>query len=225
MIEDFKTTEAWRIFRIQAELIDGIETLRGLGPAVTMFGSARLQPDDQTYKAAVDVARRLSKKGVSVITGGGGGIMEAANKGCFGKGGQSIGLNIDLPHEQIPNRYQDIGMSFRYFFVRKLVFAKSADAIIIFPGGFGTMDELFEALTLVQTEKIPPFPIIFFGSEYWQGLLDWFRKTVLARGCISQKDLKLFHVTDDPKDVVKVVIRHLEAQGLLGRNKGRGKSA
>ena len=210
MLEDFKTTEAWRIFRIQAELIDGIETMRGLGFAATLFGSARTRPGSKYYKAATEVARRLSKKGVAVITGGGGGIMEAANRGCYGNGALSVGLNIDLPYEQIPNPYQDIRMSFRYFFVRKLIFAKSADAIIIFPGGFGTLDEMFEALTLIQTRKMRPMPIILFGSDYWRGLLLWFRQTVLEEGCISPEDLELFQITDDPREAARVVIRRMK---------------
>ncbi|MBF0428156.1 MAG: TIGR00730 family Rossman fold protein, partial [Magnetococcales bacterium] len=209
MIEDFKTTEAWRAFRIQAELIDGIETLRGLGAVVTIFGSARTKPDSIYYKTARKVAKTLSRQRIAIMTGGGGGIMEAANKGCFKNGGVSVGLNIELPFEQKPNRYQDISIMFRYFFIRKFMFAKHTDAVIAFPGGFGTLDELFEALTLVQTGKSRRFPVILFGSEYWQGVVDWLKNTVITEGCISPKDLELFHVTDDPKEVVRIVTDYL----------------
>ena len=219
-MDDFKTTEAWRIFRIQAELIDGIEVLRGLGQAVTIFGSARSQSSSKYYKDARSLGRSLSKKGIAVITGGGPGIMEAANKGCFKKGGKSVGLNIALPFEQDPNKFQDISLSFRYFFVRKLMFAKHADAIVIFPGGFGTMDELFEALTLVQTEKISPFPIILYGSKYWKGLIDWWQQTVLEEGCISKKDLALMHMVDDPDSAVKIIEDFLYSKRGTVRKKG-----
>ncbi|GAB4357693.1 MAG: hypothetical protein Kow006_25740 [Gammaproteobacteria bacterium] len=164
-MEDLKSSEAWRVFRIQAELIDGIETLNELGPAVTVFGSSRLAPGDSYYESAVEFGRRMSQMGVSVITGGGPGIMEGANRGCFNGDCHSVGLNIALPNEQHPNSYQDISLSFRYFFVRKLMFVKYASGFVIFPGGYGTLDELFEALTLVQTERIRRFPIILFGSD------------------------------------------------------------
>ncbi|MBF0191142.1 MAG: TIGR00730 family Rossman fold protein [Magnetococcales bacterium] len=209
-VEDFKTSEAWRIFRIQAELIDGIESLRGLGPAVTIFGSARTPKGSRYYQLAHKVARALSRQGISVITGGGPGIMEAANRGCYKKGGISVGLNIELPFEEHSNPYLDIRMAFRYFFVRKLMFAKHAKAMIVFPGGFGTLDELFEALTLVQTRKSCPFPMILFGSEYWKGLVDWMRSSLLAAGTISAEDLDLFVITDDPKKVVRLVTAHLK---------------
>ncbi|MBF0339583.1 MAG: TIGR00730 family Rossman fold protein [Magnetococcales bacterium] len=210
VVEDFKTSEAWRVFRIQAELIDGIESMRGLGPAVTIFGSARTPRNSPYYKAARKVGKALSRKGVSVITGGGPGIMEAANKGCYHNGGISVGLNIELPFEQETNRYQDIRMMFRYFFVRKLMFAMHAEAMIVFPGGFGTLDELFEALTLVQTRKTHPFPMILFGASYWQGLIDWFQETMLSAGNISPEDMGLFKVTDDPREVVRIVLKHLK---------------
>ncbi|MBF0381250.1 MAG: TIGR00730 family Rossman fold protein [Magnetococcales bacterium] len=218
-MDDFKTTEAWRVFRIQAELIDGIEVLRGLGVAVTIFGSARSKPDSKYYKDAAKLSRKLSKKGIAVITGGGPGIMEAANKGCYKRGGRSIGLNISLPFEQAPNKYQDISLSFRYFFVRKLMFAKHADSIVIFPGGFGTMDEFFEALTLVQTEKIRPFPIILYGSQYWNGLLDWCRNTVLAEGCLSESDFDLIQVVDSPNEVVDIITEFIADKQEVGRKK------
>ncbi len=217
MVDDFKTTEAWRVFRIQAE--DGIEVLRGLGVAVTIFGSARSKAGSKYYKDAESLARKLSKKGIAVITGGGPGIMEAANKGCFKKGGRSVGLNIALPFEQAPNKYQDISLSFRYFFVRKLMFAKHADSIVIFPGGFGTMDEFFEALTLVQTEKIRPFPIILYGSKYWKGLLDWCKNTVLEEGCLSKSDFDLIQVVDSPKEVVEIITDFIADKKEVGRKK------
>ncbi|MBF0588374.1 MAG: TIGR00730 family Rossman fold protein [Magnetococcales bacterium] len=210
MVEDFKTTEAWRVFRIQAELIDGIETLRSLGPAVTIFGSARTPAEDPYAQKAEEVGERISKEGFAVITGGGPGIMRAANKGCFGQGGTSVGLNINLPFEQVPNHFHDIGMSFRYFFVRKLMFAKYADAIVIFPGGFGTMDELFESLTLIQTGKLRPIPIILFGTDFWKGLIDWIRSTMLGgHHCIAEQDMDLFHLTDDPDKVMEIVKQHV----------------
>ncbi|MEO5332995.1 MAG: TIGR00730 family Rossman fold protein [Magnetococcus sp. YQC-5] len=209
MVENFKTSEAWRVFRIQAELIEGIETLRGLGNAVIIFGSARMGPDSKYYKKTRKVAKALSRKGIAIITGGGPGLMEAANRGCYKQGGTSVGLNIELPFEQQPNAYQDISMAFRYFFVRKFMFYRHAEAIIAFPGGFGTFDELFEALTLVQTGKSRNFPVVLFGTEYWQGMMDWMKNTVCANGCISPKDLDLIHVTDDTKEVVRIVSRYL----------------
>ncbi|MEO5366157.1 MAG: TIGR00730 family Rossman fold protein [Magnetococcus sp. WYHC-3] len=209
MFEDSRTSEAWRVFRIQAEVIEGIETMRHLGTAVTLFGSARLEPESPYYQAAERIAEQLSRRGVAIITGGGPGIMEAGNKGCYGKGGVSVGLNIDLPFEQEPNAYQDISLSFRYFFVRKLLFAKYASALITFPGGFGTMDELFEALTLIQTRKIPPMPVVLFGSDYWGGMLAWMKNGMLGAGCISPEDLDLFHITDDADEAVERVMKFL----------------
>ena len=204
-MEDLQTSETWRVFRIQAELIDGIETLNNLGPAVTIFGSARLTPETPYYQAAMTLAHELAMGGLSVITGGGPGIMEAANRGCHGNGGKSVGLNISLPQEQAPNPHQDIHLEFRYFFVRKLMFVKYAVAYVIFPGGFGTLDELFEALTLVQTEKIRHFPILLYGSDYWQGLLDWARNTLLSEGTISESDFDYITLTDDVEEVVKIM--------------------
>ncbi len=207
-MEDLQTSETWRVFRIQSELIDGIETLNGLGPAVTVFGGARIESDHPYYEASVQVGKKLSAAGFSIITGGGPGIMEGANKGSFGQKGMSVGLNIALPHEQNANDYQDISLSFRYFFVRKLMFVKYAAGFVIFPGGYGTMDELFEALTLIQTEKIRQFPIVLFGSDYWSGLMDWMRGTVLANSCIDEKDLDLVTISDDPEEVMQIIMRH-----------------
>jgi len=209
-MEDLRTSEAWRVFRIQSELIDGIETLNQLGRAVSIFGSARLDESSPYYTAAVDVAATLSKRGVAVITGGGPGIMEGANRGCFANAGQSVGLNIELPDEQHANAYQDVSLGFRYFFVRKLMFVKYALAYVIFPGGFGTMDELFESLTLAQTGKIRQFPIVLYGSDYWTGLVAWMRETILVNGCIDEPDLSLFHIVDRVEDAVEPVLRHLE---------------
>jgi len=204
-MEDLQTSEAWRIFRIQAELIDGIETLNYVGPAVSLFGSSRTGPGDPYYKAAVEVAQGLADNGFSVITGGGPGIMEAGNRGAKEGKGQSIGLNIHLPREQHPNDFQDLSLHFRYFFVRKLMFVKYAMAYVIFPGGFGTMDELFESLTLMQTNKIRRFPVVLFGRDYWSGLVAWMRDKMLGDGNIDEKDFDLFAIVDDPLDVVRII--------------------
>ena len=221
-MEDLRTSETWRVFRIQSELIDGIETLNELGPAVTIFGGSRLTPDHPYYQASSGVASRLSAAGFSVITGGGPGIMEGANRGCFGGAGRSVGLNIALPHEQHPNDFQDISLSFRYFFVRKLMFVKYASGFVIFPGGYGTLDELFEALTLVQTEKIRRFPIVLFGSEYWRGLVEWIEGKMLVTDCIEQSDLELMTSSDDPYEVTQIIARHHELVSAESDNERRG---
>lgn len=213
MIEDLRKTDTWRVFRIQSELVEGFETLYDIGPAVTIFGSSRLTEDSYYYHQAIKVGKMLSNAGFSVITGGGPGIMEAANKGAKMGKSKSIGLNIQLPHEQFPNKYQDITMNFRYFFVRKLMFIKYAIAFVIFPGGFGTMDELFEALTLVQTGKIESFPIILFGKEYWQGLIDWMKNTLVSKGTISREDFALFQIVDNAKDVCELLKEHYRVFG------------
>ncbi len=210
-MEDLRTSETWRIFRIQAELIDGIETLNDLGPAVSVFGGSRIRPDSPYYEATQAFCRRLSDAGFAVITGGGPGIMEAANRGAYEGDGESVGLNIHLPHEQKPNGYQDLGLTFRYFFVRKLMFVKYSVAFVICPGGYGTFDELFEALTLIQTRKIRRFPVILFGKDYWQGLVDWMRGRVAALGCVEPEDLDLFDLTDDPDEVVRLITTHYVA--------------
>lgn len=207
-MEDLKTSETWRVFRIQSELVEGFETLNDLGPAVTMFGSSRLKPGNRYYDDAVTVARKLADDGFAIITGGGPGIMEGANKGAKKGKAHSVGLNIEIPSEQIPNKYQDISLSFRYFFIRKLMFIKYAIAYIIFPGGFGTMDELFEALTLVQTKRIKSFPIILYGSEYWEGLIDWMKKTLIAQGTIEREDFALFSIVDKPEEVRFLINEH-----------------
>jgi uncharacterized protein (TIGR00730 family) len=198
----FLESDAWRALRIEGEIIEGFDSLARLGWAVSVFGSARTHADDPLYAAGQDLGGRLAGKGITVITGGGPGIMEAANKGAHQAGGVSVGLGIELPHEQKINEYCDIAINFRYFFARKLMFVKYAEAFVIFPGGFGTFDELFEALVLVQTGKIDNFPVILFGTAYWQPLLDWLNDTVLAHGMISPIDLTLFKVTDDLDEVV-----------------------
>lgn len=207
-MDDLKTSEAWRIFRIQAELIDGIETLNDITQGVSIFGGARFPEDSEYYQAALKSAELLANEGLTVITGGGPGIMEAANRGCFEAGGTSVGLNIELPHEQRPNPYQTISLSFRYFFIRKLMFVRYAMAYVIFPGGFGTMDEFFESLTLMQTTKIRKFPVILYGSEYWKGLLAWTEKEMLHNGCIAENDLLLYQIVDTPEEVSAAICAH-----------------
>ncbi|MGB9711363.1 MAG: TIGR00730 family Rossman fold protein [Thermodesulfovibrio sp.] len=209
MIEDFKSTDTWRVFRIQSELVEGFETLHGIGPAVSIFGSSRLTEESFYYQEAFKTAKLLSQAGFSIITGGGPGIMEAANKGAKLGKGKSIGLNIELPHEQYPNKYLDISLNFRYFFVRKLMFIKYSIGFIIFPGGFGTLDELFEALTLVQTGKILSFPIILYGAEYWKGLLEWFKNSPKSIGAISLDDFKYFEIIDNPEAVSSYLKNYL----------------
>ena len=204
----FTKEDPWRIFRIMAEFVDSFETLSQLGPAVTVFGSARTSTEHPDYKAAAQLARGLARRNVAVITGGGPGIMEAANRGAGEGGGVSVGCNIELPFEQGLNEYVTLGMEFRYFFVRKTMFVKYAEAFCIFPGGFGTMDELFEALTLIQTGKVQHFPVVLFGRAYWKGMLDWMRGTLLVDGKISPGDLTLFTVTDDVDEAVAVILAH-----------------
>lgn len=199
--------ETWRIFRIMAEFVEGFEDLAALGPAVSIFGSARTSPGHPHYKMAEETAEGLTKAGFTVITGGGGGIMEAANKGAFNVGGTSVGLNIELPMEQVPNKFQTLPLHFRYFFCRKVMFVKYAHGFIVLPGGFGTLDELFEALVLVQTLKQASFPIILMGAEYWSGMLDWINsKMLLEAGYISAEDTKIFQVTDEPQQAVQIIV-------------------
>jgi uncharacterized protein (TIGR00730 family) len=202
---DFTRSDTWRVLRIMGEFVDGFDTLAGVGPATAIFGSARVAPDDPMYEHAVAVGAGLVRRGFAVITGGGPGLMEAANKGAHEAGGLSIGCNIELPHEQGTNPYVDVAVDFRYFFVRKTMFVKYSEGFVIFPGGFGTMDELFEALTLIQTGKVRMFPVVLFGSRYWRGLLDWIEGTMLAGGKISPADLKLLVVTDSPEEAVEVI--------------------
>ncbi len=198
--------ETWRIFRIMAEFVEGVDDLSGIGPAVSVFGSARTAPDRPYYPQAVQLGRMLVENGYSVITGGGPGIMEAANKGAFEAGGTSVGLNICLPHEQEGNPYQTISIEFHYFFVRKVMFVRYADAFVCFPGGFGTMDEFFESMTLIQTGKVPQMPVVLVGTDFWNPLLDWLRGTMLEQfGNISPGDMDLFHVTDDLEETVRYI--------------------
>jgi uncharacterized protein (TIGR00730 family) len=206
--EDFTQEDTWRIFRIMSEFVDGFETLSKIGKAVTIFGSARTKPGTQFYKLAEEVSYHIAKAGYAVITGSGPGLMEAANKGAQRAGGHSIGLNIHLPCEQKPNKYVDTVLGFRYFFVRKVMFVKYAKAFVILPGGYGTLDELFEAITLIQTERIAKFPVVLFNSQYWKPLLEWLKKTVYSHGNINQADLDLFIVVDEPKDVLRAINKY-----------------
>jgi hypothetical protein len=206
--------ESWRALRILAEFVDGFEALRDLPPALTVFGSARARPDDPMYRAADAFAAAAAAAGFAIITGGGGGIMEAANRGCARGGGVSVGCNIELPYEQQLNRYVELGIDFRYFFVRKTMFVKYAEGFVVFPGGFGTLDELFESLTLVQTGKVVHFPIVLFGSDYWAGLVDWLRDRALAEGKIGADDVELFHVCDEPQEAVDHIREVLARRGL-----------
>jgi uncharacterized protein (TIGR00730 family) len=209
VIDSLSIEESWRVFRIMAEFVEGIETLSEVHNAVTIFGSARVKPDDIFYQKTENLTRLLTQNGFSVITGGGGGIMEAANKGASEGGGQSVGMNIQLPFEQKPNPYANIHIHYKYFFIRKVMFVKYAVAYVILPGGFGTMDELFEALTLIQTRKIKPFPLILMGREYWQGLIDWLKNTMLKEGKISPADMDLIQVIDEPEEVVKLIKKYV----------------
>ncbi len=205
LIDDLKLGESWRLFKIMGEFVEGVEGLHDLGPAVSIFGSARTRPDDPQYKKAEAIAALFVKSGFGVITGGGGGIMEAANKGAAEAGGTSVGLNIRLPFEQKPNPYATIQMEFKYFFIRKVMFIKYAAAYVVMPGGFGTMDELFEVITLVQTRRIRPFPIIMVGTDYWGGLLEWIRSQLLAQSLISPKDMDIIQLLDDPEEIVGTI--------------------
>ncbi len=204
--EDVTHTDVWRVLRIQAEFVNGFGTLAGTGPAIAVFGSARTEPKSPYYKMAHHIGTRLAQEGITTITGGGPGAMEAANKGAADKDGISIGLGIELPFETGLNSSVNKGLNFRYFFVRKTMFVKYSQGFIVLPGGFGTLDELFEALTLVQTQKITSFPIVLVGTEYWGGLVDWLTNTVAVERAISPKDLNLFTVTDDPDEAVDLVL-------------------
>jgi uncharacterized protein (TIGR00730 family) len=201
----FLETDPWRALRILAEFVDGFDALARLGPAYTVFGSARVQEGDPAYDMAREIGRLLAEEGYAVITGGGPGVMEAANRGCQEAGGLSVGCNIELPHEQSINAYVDLGVEFRYFFARKTMFVKYADGFVILPGGFGTMDELFESLTLIQTGKIEHFPVILVGSAFFGGLLEWIKVKLRDEGMISPQDLDLIQVTDDPQEVMRIV--------------------
>ncbi|MCG8473517.1 MAG: TIGR00730 family Rossman fold protein [Desulfobacterales bacterium] len=205
VIEEFKLEESWRIFRIIGEFVEGVDRLHDLGPAVSIFGSARTKPGSPYYEKARQIAALMVDNGYNIITGGGGGIMEAANKGATDAGGKSVGLNINLPFEQQPNPYSNISINFNYFFIRKVMFVKYASAYVIMPGGFGTLDELFEAVTLIQTQRIMPLPLILFGTDYWAGLIDWIKARMLEEKNISEKDLDIIKMTDDPEEIVRII--------------------
>src|ERR1700689_2350324 len=210
----FIREDPWRIFRIMAEFVDSFETLSQVRPAVTIFGSARTKPSDKYYRAACEIAKGLAKHQLTVITGGGPGIMEAANKGAMQNGGKSVGLNIELPHEQYNNRFSNLPVNFHYFFARKVCFVKYSLGFVFMPGGFGTLDEFFEVITLVQTERIPQFPLILFGSEYWDGLLKWAKSAMTGKhGYISTKDLDLVTIVDKPQDAVNKILDYSRRVG------------
>ncbi|NGO69740.1 TIGR00730 family Rossman fold protein [Streptomyces boncukensis] len=206
---DFIHQDPWRVMRIQSEFVEGFGALAELGPAVSVFGSARTPVDSSEYEKGVRIGRALAEAGFAVITGGGPGAMEAANKGALEAGGTSVGLGIELPFEQGMNRYVDIGVNFRYFFVRKTMFVKYASGFVVLPGGLGTLDELFEALTLTQTRKVTRFPIVLCGTEYWSGLIDWMRHTLVDQGKAAPRDMDLFHVTDDMDEAIDLVTKEV----------------
>jgi|SRR5438093_6975741 len=209
----FIKEDPWRIFRIMAEFVDSFETLSQIGPGVTFFGSARMPRSDPHYRAAVELAKGLAAHKLAVITGGGPGIMEAANKGGALAKGRSVGLNIELPHEQKGNRYANVPIHFHYFFSRKVCFAKYSIAFVFMPGGFGTLDEFFEVLTLVQTERIPEFPLILFGKKFWNGAVRWMKTNMQDNGYISPGDLDLFTVTDDPQEAIRIILDYARRVG------------
>jgi len=209
--DEFTHTDTWRVFRIMGEFVEGFDDLATVSRGVAIFGSARTPPEDPFYAAAQETAALLVHAGFAVITGGGPGIMEAANRGAFEAGGVSIGCNIELPFEQKPNPFQTRALSFKYFFVRKTMFVKYSNAFVIFPGGYGTLDELFEALTLIQTRKIKNFPVVLFGSEYWGGMVSWLSDVILKSKNIVDEDVRLLHLTDSPSEVVDIVVRSQDA--------------
>ncbi len=217
-LDEFTHTDTWRVFRIMGEFVEGFDELASLTRGISIFGSARTAAGDPYYKLAQETAALLAREGYAVITGGGPGIMEAANRGAFEAGGLSVGCNIELPFEQGANPYLTRSVTFRYFFVRKMMFVKYSLGFIIFPGGFGTLDELFEALTLIQTRKIRDFPVILFGSDYWKGLMDWIGETALREGKVSSQDLKLLHLTDSPAEVVKIVNESQDSLSVVGKH-------
>ena len=216
--DEFTHTDTWRVFRIMGEFVEGFDDLATVTRGVAIFGSARTPADSPFYAAAQETAALLAHAGYTVITGGGPGIMESANRGAFEAGGASIGCNIELPFEQAPNPYQTRSLKFKYFFVRKTMFVKYSNAFVIFPGGFGTLDELFEALTLIQTRKINNFPVILFGSDFWAGMLDWLENTILKNKYIASQDRGLLHVTDSPAEVVEIVRRGMDTLSKVNRD-------
>ena len=206
-MQEFASGETWRVFRIMSEFVEGFESLRDLGPAISIFGSARTGKGEVSYKTTLKVAEMLARRGFAIISGGGPGIMEAANRGARMGRGVSVGLNIQLPEEQKPNRYQDKSLTFRHFFARKVMFVKYASGYVIMPGGFGTLDEFFESLTLIQTGKIRRFPVVLMGRKYWEGLIRWMEHTLVEEGTISAVDLNLFYLTDRPEDAVEYIVK------------------
>jgi hypothetical protein len=216
-LDEFKHTDTWRVFRIMGEFVEGFDELATVTRGVSIFGSARTSPDNPYYAAAQETAALLVGAGYAVITGGGPGIMEAANRGAFEAKGVSIGCNIELPFEQKPNPYQTRSLTFKYFFVRKTMFVKYSTAFIIFPGGFGTLDELFESLTLIQTRKVRNFPVVLVGKQFWGGMMDWLRGAVLSEKNISQEDIVLLHLTDSPAEAVEIVVRSQDALRKLDK--------
>ncbi|MBN2077226.1 MAG: TIGR00730 family Rossman fold protein [Dehalococcoidales bacterium] len=217
-INELAKEESWRMFRIIGELVEGFDTLSGIEPAVTIYGSARLSPDDPMYAKTEDIAYRLGNIGFSIYTGGGPGVMEAANKGALRSNSTSVGLNIDLPHEQMLNQYTNVSIMFHHFFVRKVMLVKYASAFICMPGGLGTLDELTEVLTLIQTRKMKPFPVVLVGSNYWKGLLDWLKDSVLNRGSISSEDLDLLRVCDEPEEIIDIVQNWQKNHEVTGKH-------
>jgi uncharacterized protein (TIGR00730 family) len=209
IVDDLTINDSWRMFHIMAEFVEGFETMPEVYPAVSIFGSARAKPQSKNYKTTVKLARLLVESGFNVISGGSAGIMEAANKGAAESGGKSVGLHIELPNEQKPNEYANVRLKYRYFFIRKVMFVKYAVAYIIMPGGFGTLDELFEALTLIQTKRIKYFPIILMNSRFWSGLLDWVKSTLIKEGTISNSDFEIFNVVDTPEEAVTIIKRRV----------------
>jgi hypothetical protein len=209
IVDELSKEESWRIFRIMAEFVESIEVLSSVHNAVTIFGSARVKPDDKYYQMAEKLGQLLAQNGFAVITGGGPGIMEASNKGAAEAGGQSVGMNIKLPFEQKPNPYSNLQLDYKYFFIRKVMFVKYAVAYVIMPGGYGTMDEFFEALTLIQTKRMKSFPVILMGRDYWQGLLDWLQNSMLQNNMILPFDLEMIHIFDEPEEVVKHIKKYV----------------
>jgi len=221
-IDEFGSGETWRVFRIMSEFVDGFETLKDLGPAITIFGSARTKKDEVEYKTTLKIAEMLARLGFAIISGGGPGIMEAANRGARMGKGVSVGLNIQLPMEQKPNKYQDKSLTFRHFFARKVMFVKYASGYVIMPGGFGTLDEFFEALTLIQTGKIRRFPVVLMGRKYWEGLLRWMEHTLVEEGTISANDMNLFYLADNPEDAVEYIVKfHRDTIRTTGERRKR----
>jgi len=216
-INDLAKEESWRMFRIMGELVEGFDKLSGVEPAVTIYGSARIKAGDELYAQTQEIAHRLGQMGFSIITGGGPGVMEAANKGALEAGVTSVGLNIELPEEQVCNAYTTRSITFNHFFARKVMLVKYATAFVIMPGGLGTLDELTEVLTLMQAHKIRPFPVVLFNSKYWKGFLDWLQSSVLAREFISEDDFKLLRICDDPAEVIEAVQRWYTKQEIIGR--------